>query len=78
MTDADILLAAARGNLSRWKIGGRWRFAINHEAVCKRKPILDLMRRGLIVPMAHGLPGVAEDIEITVKGREALRRSMHT
>lgn len=73
MTEPEILLAASRGNLSRHREKGAWVYHLNHKRISKA-PVLELMRRGLLRPEQTGLSvGYFERVEITQKGREALR-----
>jgi hypothetical protein len=70
--EADILLAASRGGLSRYRLSGKWTFTMNTWTINKRR-VLDLMRRELLEPRGPALPcGLSQRIEITIKGRQAL------
>lgn len=72
---SDILLQSSRGNLSRYKERGHWVYRINHRTI-RTKSVLELMRRGYLEPAALGPPFVKyQRLEITVRGREAMRMS---
>lgn len=69
-----LLTAAARGNLTRSKIAGRWKFRLDGRGEINRKPVLDLMRRGFLEPTGIGPPiQFFQRIDITVRGRDFLR-----
>jgi hypothetical protein len=75
-TERDILLAASRGNLSRYRQSNVWVFVMNSKRINKRR-VLDLMRRGLLEPGGQAQPsGIAQRVEITIKGRRAMGDGM--
>lgn len=63
---------ARRGNLKRSREKGAWIYQINHKRVSK-KPVLSLMRQGLLEPAGLGPPyEMWQRIAITIKGLAAL------
>lgn len=72
LSEIDLLVAASRGNLYRLRVNGKWTFCTRPGGETNRKPVLDLMRRGLLEPNKVGLPGVSEDLLPTIRGRQAM------
>lgn len=69
---SDILLAASRGSLHRFREKGHWKFRINGQEI-RPKSVFELMRSGLLEPSKLGPPYVFyQPIEITVRGRSKL------
>lgn len=71
--EIELLLAASRGNLYRLREHGKWSFYCSPFAgQINRNPVLDLMRRGFLEPHKIGLPGIRENLMVTIRGRQAM------
>jgi hypothetical protein len=70
---SEILAAASRGNLHRYKSSGGWAYTLNHKRISKA-PVVELIRRGFLRPVQQRPSEISQPIEITIQGQGALKR----